>query len=48
MDWIAWTGLEWLYDEIEERFGVAAAWLVTIVVAGGIVAAVFKLGTLIL
>ena len=29
LDVLALTGLEWLYDRVEDRYGRAAAWLVT-------------------
>jgi Na+/melibiose symporter-like transporter len=29
LDILALTGLEWLYDRVEDRYGRAAAWLVT-------------------
>lgn len=33
LDIVALTGLEWLYDIVEYRFGVLAAWIVTLTVA---------------
>jgi Na+/melibiose symporter-like transporter len=29
LDFVAVAGLEWLYDRVEDRYGRAAAWLVT-------------------
>jgi hypothetical protein len=31
LDILALTGLEWVYDKVDDRYGTAAAWLVTIV-----------------
>ena len=33
LDVVALCGLEWAYDKVEERYGTAAAWVVTIAVA---------------
>lgn len=44
MDWMADivvnSGLEWVYDAVEDRFGRAAAWIVTIMTAVAVIAAV--------
>jgi hypothetical protein len=45
LDLLAFAGLDWLYDAVEKRFGVAAAWLVTLFV--GLSVAVFALWILI-
>ena len=37
MDWVAWNGLAWLYDKVEEQFGTAVAWIVAISMAVAIV-----------
>ena len=28
LDLVAWMGLEWLYDSVEDRYGRAVAWLI--------------------
>ena len=33
LDIFALSGLEWVYDRVEDRFGRAAAWVVTITLA---------------
>jgi hypothetical protein len=37
LDILALTGLEWLYDRIEDRYGRRAAWLVTSALALAII-----------
>jgi len=39
LDIAALMGLEWAYDLVEERYGRAAAWVVTITLAGAMIAA---------
>ena len=43
LDIAAEAGLEWVYDKVEERYGRAAAWVVTITLAGAMVAALVTL-----
>jgi hypothetical protein len=42
LDIVALSGLEWVFDKVEDRYGLAAAWLVSGALAatflGGIVA----------
>jgi len=33
LDIVALTGVEWVYDLVEDRYGTAAAWVVTITLA---------------
>ena len=33
LDVFALSGLEWLYDRVDDRFGRVAAWVVTMVLA---------------
>jgi len=33
LDILAFSGLEWVYDRVEDRFGKAAAWIVTLALA---------------
>ena len=47
LDVVALCGLEWVFDKVEDRWGLAAAWLVTgalaATVLGGIVAILFAI-----
>jgi hypothetical protein len=47
LDVVASCGLEWLYDKVEERYGTAAALLVTIALValtlGAIIAAIIAI-----
>ena len=45
LDIFAVSGLEWVYDKIEDRYGCAAAWLVTPGLAGIILAAIVAILT---
>jgi hypothetical protein len=38
LDIVAESGLEWIYDKVERRYGRAAAWLATLALAAAIVA----------
>ena len=40
LDKVALCGLEWVYDKVEERYGRLAAWLVTISLAGAMLAVI--------
>jgi hypothetical protein len=42
-DELAQWGLSWIYDRVEERFGVLAAWLVTVGLAVGLFGALIAL-----
>ena len=33
LDIVALSGLDWVYDKVEKRYGRAAAWVVTIIAA---------------
>jgi hypothetical protein len=33
MDIVALAGLEWVFDKVEDRYGLAAAWVVTTALA---------------
>jgi len=33
LDVVALSGLEWVYDKVEDRYGRAAAWVVTTTLA---------------
>jgi len=44
LDIAALCGLELVYDKVEDRYGRAAAWLVTIVLAFLVLAALFAFG----
>ena len=39
MDIFALAGLEWIHDKVEERYGLTAAWAVTITLIVAILAA---------
>lgn len=39
LDIVTLTGLEWVYDKVEERHGRAAAWVATITLAVALLAA---------
>ncbi|HUE80028.1 MAG TPA: hypothetical protein VMN38_10410 [Sphingomicrobium sp.] len=43
LDIFALSGLEWVYDKVERRYGRVAAWLVTVALAGLFVAAIVAL-----
>ena len=38
LDIFAQSGLEWVYDRVERRYGRAVAWLVTLALAGAMIA----------
>ena len=40
LDMIAETGLGWVYDRVERRYGRVAAWVACLTVTGAIVAIV--------
>ena len=40
LDIFALSGLEWVHDKVEDRFGRAAAWLVTTALIAAILGAV--------
>ena len=40
LDIFAESGLEWVFDRVERRYGRAAAWIATLALAGAIVAIV--------
>ncbi|HVJ72283.1 MAG TPA: hypothetical protein VM531_12380 [Sphingomicrobium sp.] len=40
LDIVALSGLEWVYDKVEDRHGRAAAWLVTLTLAAAMLAAI--------
>jgi hypothetical protein len=44
LDVAALSGLEWVYDKVEDRYGRLAAWLVTILIAFSILAAMVTVG----
>ena len=43
LDIVALSGLEWVYDKIEKRYGRAAAWVVTTVAAAAFLVAMVAL-----
>jgi hypothetical protein len=43
LDIFALSGLEWVYDKVERRYGRPAAWFVTIMLTVGLVAAVIAI-----
>lgn len=47
LDVVALCGLEWVYDKVENRYGTAAAWIVTIALAalmlGAIIAVIIAI-----
>ena len=45
LDIFAVSGLEWVYDKMEDRYGRAATWLVTAGLAGIILAAIVAILT---
>jgi len=44
LDGLALCGLDWVYDKVEDRYGRAAAWIVTTVLAFSILAAMVTVG----
>ena len=44
LDIVALSGLEWVYDKVDDRYGRAAAWVVTTVLAFSVLAAMVTVG----
>ena len=44
LDIVALCGLELVYDKVEDRYGRAAAWIVTILLAFVVLASMFAIG----